>query len=162
MDAAQSWTDFNVAMVGATAALAGLVIVAASVNIADIVKAPALVARLAAAIAGLVLALVGSATGLMPALPDAAYGGVMIAAAVAVGLFAVQASRRIFENRDPANRLRVLKAVTGFIAPLAYLVGGVLLTAGVAGGTTWFAAGSIIAIMAALAVSWVVLVEVLR
>ena len=32
------WSEFNVALVGATAALAGLVIVASSVNIAEIVK----------------------------------------------------------------------------------------------------------------------------
>ena len=60
------WGDFHVAMVGATAALAGLVIVAASVNIGEIVKAPALTARLGSAIAGLVLAPVVSALGRLP------------------------------------------------------------------------------------------------
>jgi hypothetical protein len=39
IDTLEGWTDFNVAMVGATGALAGLVIVAASVNIGDSVKA---------------------------------------------------------------------------------------------------------------------------
>jgi hypothetical protein len=40
-----SWKDYNVAMTGAIAALAGLVIVAASVNIERIVKAPMLTSR---------------------------------------------------------------------------------------------------------------------
>ena len=63
MEQLEAWSEFNVAMVGATAALAGLVIVAASVNIGDIIKSVSLTARLAAGIAGLVLALAGSAIG---------------------------------------------------------------------------------------------------
>ena len=51
MDQLDAWSEFNVAMVGATAALAGLVIVASSVNIAEIIKSATLTARLAAAIA---------------------------------------------------------------------------------------------------------------
>src|SRR5687767_3657682 len=54
MEQIEAWSEFNVAMVGATAALAGLVIVAASVNIAEIIKEASLTARLAAGIAGLV------------------------------------------------------------------------------------------------------------
>ena len=38
----------------------------------------------------------------------------------------------------------------------------ILLVGGVASGLVWFAAGSIVAIIAALVVSWIVLVEVLR
>lgn len=66
VEAVAQWSDFNVAMVGASAALAGLVIVAASVNIRKIVEATTLTSRLAAAISALVLALVVSAVGLMP------------------------------------------------------------------------------------------------
>ena len=40
----EQWSEFNVAMAGATAALAGLVIVAASVNIGEIVKSRTLTA----------------------------------------------------------------------------------------------------------------------
>ncbi|WP_106816850.1 hypothetical protein [Microbacterium timonense] len=162
MEQIAAWSEFNVAMVGATAALAGLVIVAASVNIGDIIKEASLTARLAAGIAGLVLALAGSAVGLIPDIGAPAYGVAMIALALGAAAFQAQASRRIFENRHPANRLRVAKAAVGFIAPVAYLVGGALLTAGWDGGLAWFAVGSIVAIMAALMVSWIVLVEVLR
>ena len=61
-------------MLGATAALAGLVIVAASVNITVIIAAPALTSRLASAIAGLVLAIVVCAVGLIPAQTAPAFG----------------------------------------------------------------------------------------
>ena len=59
-DEFELWSEFNVAMVGATAALAGLVIVASSVNIGEIIKARSLTARLGAGIAALVLAIVAS------------------------------------------------------------------------------------------------------
>ncbi|WP_127818836.1 hypothetical protein [Microbacterium sp. CPCC 204701] len=162
MELVDAWSEFNVAMVGATAALAGLVIVAASVNIGDIIKEASLTARLAAGIAGLVLALAGSAIGLIPDLGRPAYGIAMILLALGAGAFQVQASRHIFQNRHPQNRLRWGKAAVGFIAPLAYLVGGWLLAAGEGQGLVWFAVGSITAIVAALLVSWIVLVEVLR
>jgi hypothetical protein len=162
MEQIEGWSEFNVAIVGATAALAGLVIVAASVNIGDIIKEASLTARLAAGIAGLVLALAGSAIGLIPDLGLRAYGITMILLAVGAGGFQVQASRRIFQNRDPQNRLRWGKAAVGFVAPLAYLAGGGLLAAGQGHGLLWFAVGSIVAIVTALIVSWIVLVEVLR
>ena len=162
MEQIGTWSDFNVAMVGATAALAGLVIVAASVNIGDIIKAASLTARLAAGIAGLVLALVGSAIGLVPEVGPVAYGVAMSAFAVGAGAFQVQASRQIYANRHPANRLRWVKALVGFVAPAAYLAGGIMLAVGQPAGLVWFAIGSIVAIVTALLVSWIVLVEVLR
>ena len=162
MEQIEAWSEFNVAMAGATAALAGLVIVAASVNIGDIIKEASLTARLAAGISGLVLALIGSAIGLIPDVGALPYGVAMVLLALAAAVFQVQAARRIFENRHPANQLRWVKAAVGFIAPLAYLIGGGLLAAGSIDGLVWFAAGSMIAIVAALLVSWIVLVEVLR
>ncbi|MFE1644313.1 hypothetical protein ACFM35_01885 [Microbacterium sp. P01] len=158
----EAWSEFNVAMVGATAALAGLVIVAASVNIADIVKASSLTSRLASGISSLVLAIVGSAVGLVPGLGLSAYGIIMIAGALVAAVFAGAATRRIAENRHPENRLRALKAALGFAAPLSYVVGGLLLLTDAPAGLAWFAAGSLIAIIAALLISWIVLVEVLR
>lgn len=162
MEQIEAWSEFNVAMVGATAALAGLVIVAASVNIGDIVKADSLTARLASSIAGLVLALVGSALGLIPGIGPVSYGAAMIAFAVGASVFAVQAARRIAENRHPENRTRPLKGAVGFLAPLAYLIGGAMLVVGAPAALTWFATGAIAAIIVALIASWVVLVEVLR
>lgn len=163
MEALAGWSEFNVAMVGATAALAGLVIVAASVNIAEIVTEASLTARLAAGIAGLLLALSASAVGLIPAITAGAYGWVAIVVACVCAVFSVAAARRIYANRHPENRMKPVKALLGFLPPVAYAVGGVLLVIGVEGaGLAAFAVGSIVAIVAALLVSWIVLVEVLR
>lgn len=162
MEELEAWSEFNVAMVGATAALAGLVIVAASVNIGDIVKARSLTARLAAGIAGLVLAILGSAVGLIPALASTTYGVVMIVCALVASVFSLSAARQIFANKAPENQLRLGKSIVSFASPVVYIVGGVLLIAGMPAGLAWFAAGSLIAIVTALLVSWIVLVEVLR
>lgn len=162
MEQLDGWSEFNVAMIGATAALAGLVIVAASVNIGDIIKDRSLTARLAAGIAGLVLALAASAVGLFPDVGPVSYGIAVIVLAVAAAVFQVQATRRIMQNRVPQNRLRWAKSGVGFLAPLAYVAGGILATAGDAGGLVWTGVGSIIAVIVALLVSWIVLVEVLR
>ena len=161
-DPMEAWKDFNVAMVGATGALAGLVIVAASVNIAAIVKATSLTARLAAGIATLVLALIVSAVGLIPGVSLTSYGVSVVVVTLGAGAFQVAAARRILQNRVPENRLRLPKAAVNFLPFVAYLGGGVLLCAGNETGLLVLAVGSILAVMGALLVSWVVLVEVLR
>lgn len=156
------WSEFNVAMMGATAALAGLLIVAASVNIGEIIKSPAISSRLAAGLAGLVLAIVASGIGLVPGLPLAAYATATVLLALVAALISVMATRRIYQNRDPANRAKVVKSVVGFITPGCYLVGGILVVAGLPIGLMWFAAGALAAIVAGILISWVALVEVLR
>lgn len=156
------WKDFNVAMAGATAALAGLVIVAASVNIADIVKAPSLTARTAAGIGTLVLALVVSALGLVPVFSMPTLGIVALVATLLAGSLQVDSARRILTDPSPENRARWPKASLGFFPLVAYLVGEVLLIGGNGGGLGWLAAGSVLAIIGGLLVSWVVLVEILR
>lgn len=156
------WKDFNVAVVGAAAALAGLVIVAASVNIGAIVKSRSLTARLGSGIVMLVAALVVSATGLMPALNETWYGWIVLAVAVAALVFQVGISRAIASDRDPQRRASAAKAALGFVPVAAYLAAGVLAVAAVPAALYAAAAAAILAIVAALVVSWVALVEVLR
>lgn len=158
----EAWAEFNVAMVGATAALAGLVIVAASVNIAQIIKTRALTARLAAGIAALVLAIAASGLGLIPGITPIWFGVLLLAATVGAGAFQVLATRAIFADPDPAARARLPKSVLGFLPILAYLAGAIAVMAAHPSGLLLAAAGCLLAIVAAIVVSWVVLVEVLR
>ncbi|MBN9153294.1 MAG: hypothetical protein J0I70_15950 [Microbacterium sp.] len=162
MEQIASWSEFNVAMAGATAALAGLVIVAASVNIADIIKAESLTARLASSIATLVLAIIASAVGLIPGISDPWYGAILLVGTAAALVFQVAATVRILQNHHPENRMRVLKSALGFLPPAAYAAGGILLLVASPAGFFLIATGSILAIVVALVVSWIVLVEVLR
>jgi len=159
----ESWKDFNVAMVGAAAALAGLAIVAASVNIEAIVKSSQITARLGAAIATFVLVIAVSALGLVPGIPLVVYGVLTIVATLAVLVFQANAARQLYGTESPENRFKLFRAGLGFVPLAAYLAGGVLLTSGLdAAGVVVFAAGALLAIAAVLFISWIALVEILR
>ena len=158
-----SWSEFNVAMVGATAALAGLLIVAMSVNIAEIMKSATLPPRAASSIAALVLAITAGAFGLIPAQPVVAYGIEVLIAALVAGVFQVHAIRVVAGERDVAATERVLKSIAGVLPVAAFLAGAGLVVAGtVEVGLITMAVGSVLSVIAALIIAWVVLVEVLR
>ncbi|MFB9309103.1 hypothetical protein BJY17_001435 [Agromyces hippuratus] len=158
-----SWSEFNVAMVGATAALAGLLIVAMSVNIAEIMKSVTLPPRAASSIAALVLAITASAFGLIPGQPVTAYGIEVLVAALIAALFQVHAIRVVAGERGVAPMERLLKSIAGVLPVAAFLAGAVLVIVGtVEVGLIAMAIGSVLSIIAALIIAWVVLVEVLR
>ena len=162
MDALDQWSEFNVAMLGAAAALAGLVIVAASVNIAEIIKAPTLTSRLAAAIAALVLAITACALGLIPTLPAFWFAVILVVASLGAAVFQVHAAQSIARDVRSDAGTRGAKSALGFLPVALYLIAGIasFTTQTVALG--FAAAGCITAIIAAIVVSWVALVEVLR
>lgn len=156
------WNEFNLGILGATAALAGLVIVAASVNIAEIVKSRSLTARLGAGIATLVLAITASALALIPGISLVSYGVGVLAAALIAMVFNVHAARAIAANADPRNRFKALRAAVNFLPAAIYIVGAAMLIAGDPAGLVAIAIGAVVAIPVALMISWIVLVEVLR
>ena len=158
----EEWHEFHVAMVGATAALAGLVIVAASVNIGEIVKSRTLTARLLAGIAALVLALTVSALGLVPRIDAQWFGATTIGVTLLASIFQVNVTRLIARDPDPADRARPLKYLIGFLPLAAYGVAGALVAIQHPSGMYVAAAGCVLAVVSAIVVSWVALVEVLR
>ncbi|MGI9822657.1 hypothetical protein [Agromyces sp. Marseille-Q5079] len=164
-EALDQWSEFNVAMLGATAALAGLLIVAMSVNIGTIMKSGTLPARAAASISTLVLAIAVTALALAPGQPAWAFGlEVLVAAAVVAG-FAVHAVRTILrdEVHRGSVRERLAKSAAALLPVLVYLAGAILLVAGVTTAGLWLLAiGAIVAIASAIMLAWVVLIEVLR
>jgi len=162
MEDLERWSDFNVAMVGATAALAGLLIVAMSVNIAVIVKSRVLPARLAVAISTLILAIVISGVGLMPGIRPFGYGLVALVGTVCASAFQVHAMTVIARDSESPRPDRMLKTLPGLVVLVVYLAGSCLLIADAPGGLVLFAAGSLLAVIGSIAMSWVVLVEVLR
>ena len=162
-EALDGWSDFNVAMVGATAALAGLLIVAMSVNIAEIMKSPTLPPRAAASIAALVLALTAGAFGLVPGQPSIAYGIEVLVATVLAAIFQWHAIRVVAREDHVSTTDRILKSIAGILPIAAFLGGSLLVIAGVLeAGLITMAVGSVLSIIAGLLFSWVVLVEVLR
>lgn len=162
MDQLDAWSEFNVAMVGATAALAGLVIVASSVNIAEIIKSSTLTARLAAAIAALVLAIIVTGLGLVPGIGPFWYGLAIAAATMVATVFQVHATITIVRDPAPEHTSRFFKSALGFAPVLAYTAAAALIVLGAPGGLMIAAVAALLAIVSAIVVSWVALVEVLR
>jgi hypothetical protein len=156
------WNEFNLGILGAAAALAGLVIVAASVNIAEIVKERSLTARLGAGIATLVLAITASALALFPGITLLTYGITVLVASLSAAVFAIHAARAIADNTNPQNRYKALRGTVNFLPAAVYAAGSAMLIAGQPAGLVVIAVGAIVAIAVALMISWIVLVEVLR
>ncbi|MEL4320051.1 hypothetical protein WJX64_13630 [Leifsonia sp. YIM 134122] len=162
MGALDQWSDFNVALAGATAALAGLIIVAMSVNIAEIMKAATLPTRAAAAISTLVLALIASLIGLFPGTPLWAVGAVVLVGALIAATFQARAIHWILKDGGAPRGAAPAKITLGVVPLATYAVGGVSLLCGLEWGLTVVAAASIVAIVGAVVLAWVVLVEILR
>jgi hypothetical protein len=169
-EALDGWSEFNVAMVGATAALAGLLIVAMSVNIGEIMKTATLPSRAAAAIATLVVAIVTTALGLVPGQPYWLYGVEVLAAALIACWLEARAISTILGEPGRNAGERVAKSVVGLLPLAAFVAGAVLLIAGglvggvamVGLGLAFIAAGTVLAVATAILYAWIVLVEVLR
>jgi hypothetical protein len=158
------WTDFFVAAAGASAALAGLVFVALSVNIGNIVHSDHLPARAAAAIGALILILVSSLAALIHQ-PAPALGIEIIMFALYVLWLQLSSTRLGIAARSKLQRPMwesVLNAVIGQLQVLPFILGGILLLAGHNSGLYWVAGGCIAIFIFSVLNAWVLLVEILR
>jgi modulator of FtsH protease len=163
------WSDFYVAAAGAGAALAGLIIVAMSVNIKTIIDIPGMTSRGATTIASLVLIVIVSFVGLIPVQPLYAYGLENAAAAVVTLVFAVRSARVILtgDAEDPRQTKdtrggAVLKSLLGIVPVSLVLTGSLLAVFSVPAGLGVVAAGILACVAASSTNAWVLLVEILR
>ncbi|ACQ78437.1 conserved hypothetical protein [Beutenbergia cavernae DSM 12333] len=160
----EGWGEFGVAAAGATAALAGLLIVAMSVNVAEILATRAVVAGARSTIASLVLAI---ATSLLLLPPGMTLVGLGVATLVLTGVAIV-----IQVVGIAAQWTRASEGVTGpvraFIVALAavehvpFLVGGILLVAGLDAGLWGIVAGMVAVVVVSMVNAWALLIEVRR
>jgi hypothetical protein len=155
------WTDLFVASAGASAALAGLVFVAVSINIERILRYEGLPERALETVLLLLSVLVVSILGLVPGQSRVALGaellveGMLITGAVAA---------LVMRSVPPGARRRWLVTRIGVSAlgTVPLLVGGASVLAGAGGGLYWTAAGILGGIFGGVGNAWVLLVEILR
>lgn len=150
---------------GRGAALAGLVIVAVSVNVTTIISIPGMAARAGATIASLVLIVIVSALGLIPAQSITAFGIESLLATLVALVVVLHSAIGMARARAQGRRAGVETAAKSALQlgpALAFTVGSLLLVAGTDSGLGWIAAGVVLAVAGCVVDAWVVLVEILR
>jgi modulator of FtsH protease len=156
-----AWHDFFVGSMGASAALTGLLFVAISINLQQILKYPNLPGRAAGSLGVLVSALVVAGFGLAPGQSLVALGTEI---AVVGGIVVVQAVWVSVRNRTVGDEFswRIERMVTLVLPGALFLAGGLSIAAGGGGGLYWVLAATVLAFVVSAINAWVLLVEVLR
>jgi modulator of FtsH protease len=157
----EQWHDLFVASAGAAAALAGLVFVAVSINIRQILEHRGMPERALQAVLLLLGAVVVSLFGLVPQ-SSTALGVELLVCGLALTLFFVlSAPTTLRDTRGHPGWLlsRLIATIPGY---LPYVVAGISLIAGAGGGLRWVLAGIVGALIGAVVNAWVLLVEILR
>jgi modulator of FtsH protease len=156
---ASEWSDLFVAAAGASAALAGLLFVAVSINVERILQYRGLPERALEALALLLGVLVISIIGLIPGQDHVALGIELLLTGLAAGGAILVFTQRQSAEPHPWRRVRLAMAAAAVLLPV---IGGATVLIAAGGGLYWIAAAVIWAIIVAVANAWVLLVEILR
>jgi len=158
------WHDFFLAGAGAAAALAGLLVVAISINLAPILSNPGLPGRAGETLLVLGNALVVSLLCLVPSRDTTWLAITLIVLGVGPALVAVLqigGYLRIPEVRSHPASFWFRFALTA-LATVPFAVAGVSLLVGGGGGLYWIVPGICGSFVLAITNGWVLLVEILR
>jgi hypothetical protein len=159
-----AWSDLFVAMAGASAALAGLLFVAVSINVERIVKYRGLPERGIETLALLLTALVVSIAGLMPGQGHVALGLeiLVVAAVLLAALFALPITDQLPDDADRPRAWLASRRLIRFTGSGLLAIGALSELAATGGGLYWVAAGFVFLTLGAVANAWVLLVEIVR
>lgn len=156
-----TWHDFFLGAMGAAAALTGLLFVAISINLDQILKYPQLPGRAAGTLGILVGALIVSGVALGPGQGTRALGIEVIVVGVVVAAQALLVARGKDNPGQPKSW--VIEHVATLLLPsLALIIGGVTLLARAGGGLYWVFGGILLVFVSASVNAWVLLVEIKR
>lgn len=157
------WQTLFATQAGVGAALTGLVFVALSINLKQILALPGLADRAAEALLLLVFTVVTGLVGVLPQTSTRALGAEFLGVAVLLGAtvsWILLAGHKNFVSR-PRQEF-ITRAVLAEAAVVPAVVAGCLLLAGDSSGLWWQAAALLLCIVAGVADAWVLLVEILR
>jgi hypothetical protein len=159
---ASEWTDFFVAAAGASAALAGLVFVAVSINVERILQFKGLPERALATVLMLLSVVLVSLLGLMPGQTGTALGLELLGVSLVLGGWTLWLTSLSRAGHDRSFAHAVSHWLLVALGTIPLLVGAVSLLAEGGGGLYWIAAGIALATSGAVANAWVLMIEILR
>ena len=159
----EEWHDFALAAAGAAAALAGLLVVAVSINIREIVATRSLTRRAGVALASLTAPLVMALVVLIPSASPGALGSLVLVTGIVTG---IALGPLVLPPQLSSQRTMVQWAL-GELAPAVLLVvpaclAGLGLSTGSLGGLYWLPVAVVAGILGGLTQAWVLLIEILR
>jgi hypothetical protein len=160
-DAMLGWHDFFVAEAGASAALAGLLFVAISINLTRILEFPQLPARAAEALLALVSVLVIATFALVPRQSYLAFGIEIGVTGLVVWEIQSVALTRTWKGAHPQAK-RALRVLANQLPPLPFVLAGGFLVAGHPTGLYWLVPGVLLSFAAGIFGAWILLVEIQR
>jgi hypothetical protein len=157
------WQSLFVAEAGASAALAGLLFVAISINLARILQGVGLSGRAGEAVLLLVAVLVVSTLALVPGQSPTVLGTELLAAGLVAWSALVTIHVRAVRGQvGPSSRFLAGRIVLAQTAVLPLPVAGVSLLLGADGGLYWLVPGVVFCLVVAVLNAWVLLIEILR
>ena len=157
-----AWKDLFVASAGASAALAGLVFVAVSINVEHILKFEGLPDRALQTVLLLLSVVLVSIIGLIPGQSRIALGAELLGEALLFGAIIAVLLRRSLPPRSSPRHWRLSRQVVMAAGTVPLIIGGASILAHGGGGLYWTVAGMIFAIAGAVGNAWVLMVEILR
>jgi hypothetical protein len=159
----EAWESLFVTEAGVAAVLAGLLFVAVSINLAEVLQHPGLPGRAAEAVGLLVGVLVACTFGLVPGQSRTVLGAELLATgllglSVQVGIHLHAARHRV----GPSTGVLVGRIALAQAAVLPLPIAGLSLLLGAGGGLYWLVPGVILSMVVAVLDAWVLLVEIQR
>ncbi len=156
------WESFFVAQAGAAAALAGLVFVALSINLAQILDQPGLPGRAAEAISLMVTPVFTALVALIPGQSLREVGIELFVVALLAFALVTSLVYSALSVTLKRPRRELMTRPLAVLSVVPALVGGVLLITGSDSGFYWLALSTFMCLATGITDAWVLLVEILR
>jgi modulator of FtsH protease len=157
------WKDFFVAIVGAAAALAGLIFVGVSINLTKILSIRSMPGRAAESLALLIHVLIISALFLVPGQSLNLLATEVLVIGIVICIVVFRMDRAILKGSSPEFKVfSIRNMILSQLAILPYVTAGILMLTYGENGVYFIVAGIIISFIKSVIDAWVLLVEINR